>query len=1559
MSKVLKTAAIVVGAVALVATGIGAAAAVGAFGTVVAGTAAAATLATVSTIATIAGAAAGVLSLAAGLTAKKPSAASTGSQERFSADPDAGIPAVVGRTGTAGNIVLRKGFDTKDAGDNDRQSFVSVLSLGPVKSVGGFTSDQSLVSFSGSGAALGALAGFMWMTSQLGALPEANALSFGAGAGTPPGWTAAHKLSGKAAATWTLRFDTKAKLFQGGVPAPMWVVEGGLCYDPRKDSTYPGGSGSHRMADPSNRAAYDAAVATWEYSENPYLHGLKWAHGIWQRDKSDATSSWQRVMGMGAPQAGIDVASFVEGANIADAKGWKVGGVIYSGDPKWDSFKKILQAGMGEPLTLGAKISCLVNAPRVSLAMITVDDVIGRASVAATQPRRDRINTVTPRYRLEANNWKFLPGPPISVPEHVAEDGGKRSKVLDYAFIQDTKQVATAVRYDIENAREFGPIVLPLKLYMMGYKPGDCVTATLPELGLNAQPILLLNRQLEPATGVVTMTARSETAAKHPFALGQTTTAPSTPGLSGPPLVPVPGEAAWAITATELESEAGASLPALVITGAADAATADAVVFEYRPFVSGQSAADGWISAGVEPPAVTRKEIVSLVGGADYEAAVSYRVRGVIGARRILGPVTVAALVAEGAPGANAITGLLTNENHTLPANADGSLMTYTGAFGNFRIYAGSTDVTASFTFTVQANPQALTGPLVNGTINGATGEYSVNGGFNTNELSATLTIRATGAGAYAGVTVDKVFTLSKSLAGEDGTSPPLIVVTSTHQTFRYDKDNAVLPQTTTIKANRQNTSATTVWRLYSAAGTLLIGDTTAAGLVGVMGGSSSPDNDTIVVPHGTFQAVIVGNNTSGLIFETVVSGAPTVADRISIVKVQDGATGPGVMTLVNKQNATIEGAKVTKTGGAANTWDASAHSLQGYAGNVQASAEVVSASSHVMVGLNSDPNTTASFTDIDVAAYCAAGSFQGYANGSQAFTSGTVAAGQFIYARRRGDLIEWGIVGEAAPRHSMTIAAFNAAYGTSLSVATKLHFDSSIYTAGAQIDACSLLPLGADGETAYAAVLSNESHTLPATAAGAVTSYAGASGSFKVYHGSTDVTSSFTFAVQANPQALTGPLANGTITAATGAYSVNGGFDAAESSATLTIRASGTGVHAGVTIDKIFTLAKSNAGAAGTNAKLIYVSSSTQTVRLNAAGAVYADTITFKSTRQNAAGGRTSWRYLDANGNERVSWRYAQDMATALAGTFIDDDTWTISAAQLSAHMNFTSSPGAIFEVRFDNDTTLSDRISVVKVQDGATGDDGADGISITAAVSPVLFKFAYGGAAKSGELPRQVKVTLRSGGSDVSAAAAWSIATSGGAVGATVSATGLVTITAATPAGGWIDVTATYQGSAVPLRLPITVQQDAPPPSTARQLSQGIDTQTTDAASYLSNVDTVIVTVMSSASGVLPGTLSLTYEAAQLGNQPNLKTYTLAAKLRYRTPGGTWLDFAAGETTGSQATVLESSGGGTSGSLNISTSQTGLSANANYEVAAAFRRSAGNTVGLASGTLTAGSPT
>jgi hypothetical protein len=900
VSKTLRTAAVVVGAVALVATGVGAAAGAGWIGAAAgssAATAGALTSATIAataaTVASYASAAAIGLSLASSALATKPKGyLATGSPADFSANPDAGVPIIFGGPfATAGNIVYRRAWDTADAGENDRQSFVTVLSLGPVQSISGFRAEDIPVTFDSGGAATGTYVGFMWQKQQLGACPESAALGFGTGAGTPPTWDAARKLSGLAATTWTLRFDTKAKHFQNGVPEPRWLVEGVRAYDPRKDSTYPGGSGTHRS---SNQA-------TWEYTTNPHLCALAWVLGF--------TQNGQRVAGIGAPVDQIDVAAFVEGANIADLNGWKIAGCGYTTDSKWQLLGALLQAGMAEPLQLGAKISCFTNAPKVSLATITAGDVVGPASVTATQPRRDRINGIVPRYWQAAADWQFLSGTAVRVAAHETEDGGRRTKEVDFPFIPSNaanqdKQIAVACRYAIENAREFGPIVLPLKLRWIGYKPGDCVTANLPELGLVNQQILFLNRDFDPGAGVPTFTARSETTGKHAFALGQTTTPPPTPGVSGPALVPVPGNTAWAITGTSVASS-GTPVPALVVAGAVDSPVAQEIVFEYRPFVTGQAADVGWINFGIFPPETTTVTITAIQPSTDYEVAVSYRRNGVTGTRTIYGPAT------SGVAGAG-VVGALTRDPIVVAASSTGTVTSGLPATGTFKVYASGVDVSADCAFS------ELSETGCTGSINASTGIYTITA---MSADTATYAMRA----VYNGQNIDKTLSLAKSRAGTNGTNG----------------------------ANGTNGTD-------GAPGTPGSNGVTLYTWIAYADSSNGTVNFTNGAP-GDRRFIGIATN------KTTATESSTPSDYT-----WSAYTGPALFGLVNGANVTLAGNKVIKTGGSGSSWDASAYSSESWVGGATASFKAGTTSSSMMAGLNTDPTTNNSFETIDFAFYFA-----------------------------------------------------------------------------------------------------------------------------------------------------------------------------------------------------------------------------------------------------------------------------------------------------------------------------------------------------------------------------------------------------------------------------------------------------------------------------------------------------------------------------------------------------------------------------------------------------------
>src|SRR5690606_21914841 len=129
-------------------------------------------------------------------------------------------------------------------------------------------------------------------------------------------WTSAHKTSGIASSFWTMRNNSKHASYEGGVPRPLWTLLGMLVWDPRLDSTYPGGSGAQRRDD----------WTTWGYSENPYLHGLAWVRGHHKLNTDGTIDRTKRLAGVGAPDAAIDIASVSEGANVADANSWKISG---------------------------------------------------------------------------------------------------------------------------------------------------------------------------------------------------------------------------------------------------------------------------------------------------------------------------------------------------------------------------------------------------------------------------------------------------------------------------------------------------------------------------------------------------------------------------------------------------------------------------------------------------------------------------------------------------------------------------------------------------------------------------------------------------------------------------------------------------------------------------------------------------------------------------------------------------------------------------------------------------------------------------------------------------------------------------------------------------------------------------------------------------------------------------------------------------------------------------------------------------------------------------------
>ncbi|MFD0848207.1 hypothetical protein [Sphingosinicella xenopeptidilytica] len=542
---------------------------------------------------------------------QKPKFSDQGNPLRFQTNPQSGLPYAIGRTRMSGVRIYADTYDGfKRKGEHDVLSFGVLLSAGgTIDSIEKFTADGETITFNGTtGNGNGSWTD--WMAQKVwlgGAQTSALALTFG-GSG-PPGWTSNHKLSGITHALWSLRYDNDGKKYAAGVPEPAWIGKWVKVYDPRLDSTYPGGSGSCRALNES----------TYVWSRNPALHALTWALGRWQDNK--------RTLGIGAPVTNIRVADFVEAANVADENAWGIGGVEWSTDSKWAILKRMLQAGGAVPTMTGAMIGCRVNTPRIAVATITSDDILDEMAITVTKPRRERFNTVIPRYRSESHEWEIISADPISVPDYVTEDGGIRQKEIDYPLVQaevgqsgfdGDLQAGQLAAYDIVNSREGGPISWTTGPKFIGLKSGDCVTLDVPEQGLVDQDVLITGVERDPGTAKLRFTANTETSAKHAFALGETAVPPPPFTLTPPEIIPEqPDSDVW--DAVPLATADG--IPFIRVEGDTSDVGWEAVVIQYR--------ADGgdWTVAGTFP--ITGDffwyEIMSLDGETEYDIRLAYK----------------------------------------------------------------------------------------------------------------------------------------------------------------------------------------------------------------------------------------------------------------------------------------------------------------------------------------------------------------------------------------------------------------------------------------------------------------------------------------------------------------------------------------------------------------------------------------------------------------------------------------------------------------------------------------------------------------------------------------------------------------------------------------------------------------------------------------------------------------------------------------------------------------------------------------------------------------------
>lgn len=585
-----------------------------------------------ATLVSVASQAAVSMAINAAMSLLSPEVGAAGRPVDWTLDPNGPIPFAFGRVGVAGAVIHKRTFGP----DKMNYGLVSVLSgAGPIDGYESLYADDLLVSFDANGrCTTSEWAGELFRVSRLGNQPD-TWLPTPAGMknnSTLPSWTASHRASGKALHMLVMVENSKGSAFPNGEIKPRQVLRGLRCWDPRRDSTYPGGLGPCRLDDPS----------TWVWLENPAIFALKWALGLWESATGKGTPHiGQQVGGIGSKLAGIDVPAFIAAANVADANGWTCAAYPNSDDDKHQVLVSFLQAAGAIYAQRAGKISCIQRAaPRASVATITADDVVGPIEVDTAASRIARVNTIIPSYWSPQHRWQVTALPEVTAQAYRDQDGGKRSRGVTYPYVTNANQAAQLAALDIANARESMAGQVALKPHLQSIRPGDAFTISEPGFLLDGVKCLCMNTEYDPAEAVVRVTFISETDAKYPFALGQSTVPPTPPTLTAREPVSPPLPEDWVIVPRP-PAQDGTQIPGFDLEGIVSNDMATAVIVEWGP-----TAAGPWVQAYSGPPNVTRIPIVGLQSAETYFIAVQYQVDNRFSERMVYGPYVAPTLSA-------------------------------------------------------------------------------------------------------------------------------------------------------------------------------------------------------------------------------------------------------------------------------------------------------------------------------------------------------------------------------------------------------------------------------------------------------------------------------------------------------------------------------------------------------------------------------------------------------------------------------------------------------------------------------------------------------------------------------------------------------------------------------------------------------------------------------------------------------------------------------------------------------------------------------------------------
>lgn len=431
--------------------------------------------------------------------------------------------------------------------------------------------------------------------------------------------------------------DAKNPVWPGGRPTFLWQMRGLRCYDPRKDSTVPGGSGSHRWADPATR----------EWSENAEICRYNFDRGIFACDRVDQPGMLLVGRGLSATEAPPE--RIFAAANLCDeavalAAGgteprYRVGGAVASSE-EFGNVTDDFAAAMGGVVTQPeGGVAVEPGHAKAPVAFLTDADFISGTRIAASDFRSEAdqewVNTVIPRYVEPKQKWKDHGAPIRRNTADVIADGGTREAPLSLRLVTSGTQAQRIAEIRRRMGRLLRTRSGTLGPRFANLEAGDWIVWTSARHSHGLPVVYRIESHAIPENWHNTITLRAITSSVFTWTTADQIADGATAEATNPPSEHgMPDIGDWSLSATTIGSPEN-RIPALTFTGLVSDAYVLGVSFGYR-----RTGDVAWTDEPIGPPIAPTRVIAPVDPETAYEGSVTYFYSDGRSDRRVLGPVT-------------------------------------------------------------------------------------------------------------------------------------------------------------------------------------------------------------------------------------------------------------------------------------------------------------------------------------------------------------------------------------------------------------------------------------------------------------------------------------------------------------------------------------------------------------------------------------------------------------------------------------------------------------------------------------------------------------------------------------------------------------------------------------------------------------------------------------------------------------------------------------------------------------------------------------------------------